>query len=70
MTWRAARCPGCDGAARAALARAELGYHVKEMLGGFEYRVREGFAYGTPRGRERRAADPLTTVVESAACGC
>ncbi|MEV5237017.1 rhodanese-like domain-containing protein [Streptomyces pseudogriseolus] len=62
--------PGCDGAARAALALAELGYRVKEMLGGFEYWVREGYAYETSRGRERRAADPLTTVVDADACGC
>ncbi len=62
--------PGCDGAARAALALAELGHRVKEMLGGFEYWVREGYAYATPRGRERRAADPLTTVVDLGACGC
>ncbi|MCI3155587.1 rhodanese-like domain-containing protein [Streptomyces werraensis] len=62
--------PGCDGAARAALALAELGYRVKEMLGGFEYWVREGYAYETSRGGERRAADPLTTVVDADACGC
>jgi rhodanese-related sulfurtransferase len=29
--------PGCDGATRAALAFARLGYHVKEMIGGIEY---------------------------------
>ncbi|XMA36229.1 rhodanese-like domain-containing protein [Streptomyces albogriseolus] len=52
--------PGCDGAARAALALAQLGYRVKEMLGGFEYWVREGYVFETARGRERRAADPLT----------
>ncbi len=40
------------------------------MLGGFEYWVREGYAYTTPRGRERRAADPLTAVVDADACGC
>ncbi|MGA5164222.1 rhodanese-like domain-containing protein [Streptomyces pseudogriseolus] len=62
--------PGCDGAARAALAFAELGYRVKEMLGGFEYWVREGYVYETSRGPERRAADPLTTVVDADACGC
>ncbi|MER6027020.1 rhodanese-like domain-containing protein [Streptomyces sp. NPDC001851] len=50
--------PGCNGATRAALALAELGYQVKEMLGGFEYWVREGFAHETWRGREQRAADP------------
>ena len=62
--------PGCDGAARAALALAELGHPVKEMLGGFEYWVREGYAYETPRGLERGAGDPLTTVVDSGVCGC
>ncbi|WP_439947640.1 rhodanese-like domain-containing protein [Streptomyces sp. BBFR109] len=62
--------PGCDGATRAALALAELGYRVKEMLGGFEYWVREGFAHETRQGVERRTADPLTAPAEGDACGC
>ncbi|MEW2572087.1 rhodanese-like domain-containing protein [Streptomyces sp. NPDC047070] len=62
--------PGCNGATRAALALAELGYQVKEMLGGFEYWVREGFEFETWEGRERRAADPLTAPVGAADCGC
>jgi rhodanese-related sulfurtransferase len=62
--------PGCNGATRAALALAELGYRVKEMLGGFEYWVREGFAFETWRGRERRTADPLTAPVGADHCGC
>ncbi|MFF8959896.1 rhodanese-like domain-containing protein [Streptomyces sp. NPDC014894] len=62
--------PGCDGAARAALALARLGLRVKEMLGGFEYWVREGFGYETRDGREQRAADPLTAPVAAADCGC
>ncbi|MFI8299770.1 rhodanese-like domain-containing protein [Streptomyces nigra] len=62
--------PGCNGATRAALALAELGYQVKEMLGGFEYWVREGFAYETWEGRENRPADPLTAPVTDADCGC
>ncbi|GLX47776.1 sulfurtransferase [Streptomyces hygroscopicus subsp. hygroscopicus] len=61
--------PGCNGATRAALALAELGYQVKEMLGGFEYWVREGFAYETWQGPERRDADPLSAPV-AGACGC
>jgi rhodanese-related sulfurtransferase len=61
--------PGCNGATRAALAFAELGYHVKEMLGGFEYWVREGLEFETRQGRERRAADPLTAP-GGAYCGC
>ncbi|MEU8523463.1 rhodanese-like domain-containing protein [Streptomyces sp. NBC_01216] len=62
--------PGCNGATRAALALAELGYQVKEMLGGFEYWVREGFAYETWEGPERRGADPLTAPADAGDCGC
>ncbi|WP_320775333.1 rhodanese-like domain-containing protein [Streptomyces sp. CRN 30] len=62
--------PGCDGAARAALALAELGYRVKEMVGGFEYWVREGLAHETWRGVEREPADRLTAPVDAADCGC
>ncbi|WP_405814789.1 rhodanese-like domain-containing protein [Streptomyces sp. NBC_01390] len=62
--------PGCNGATRAALALAQLGYQVKEMLGGFEYWVREGFEFETWEGRERRAADALTAPVDAAECGC
>lgn len=61
--------PGCDGATRAALALAELGYRVKEMLGGFEYWAREGLAYETGRGPGRRDTDPLTAPV-AGDCGC
>ncbi|MGW4039469.1 rhodanese-like domain-containing protein [Streptomyces sp. NPDC004778] len=62
--------PGCNGATRAALALAQGGFQVKEMLGGFEYWVREGFAYETWEGGARRAADPLTAPVDAADCGC
>ncbi|MFF6824875.1 rhodanese-like domain-containing protein [Streptomyces longwoodensis] len=62
--------PGCNGATRAALALAELGFQVKEMLGGFEYWVREGFAYDTWQGPEQRPADPLTAPVGADDCGC
>ena len=34
--------PGCNGATKAARELAALGSPVKEMLGGFEYWVREG----------------------------
>lgn len=37
--------PGCNGATKAALEFAKLGYPVREMIGGFEYWVREGHAY-------------------------
>jgi rhodanese-related sulfurtransferase len=62
--------PGCNGATRAALALAELGYQVKEMLGGFEYWVREGLEFETREGRERRAVDALTAPVDATNCGC
>ncbi|WP_189537550.1 rhodanese-like domain-containing protein [Streptomyces roseolilacinus] len=62
--------PGCNGATRAALALAELGYRVKEMLGGFEYWAREGFPYETREGRRHRDADPLTAPVGADDCGC
>lgn len=61
--------PGCNGATRAALALAQLGFQVKEMLGGYEYWVREGFAYETWEGPARKDADPLTAPVEGE-CGC
>ncbi|SDM42990.1 rhodanese-like domain-containing protein [Streptomyces wuyuanensis] len=62
--------PGCNGATRAALALAELGFRVKEMLGGFEYWVREGFPYETRQGAGRRDPDPLTAPVGAEDCGC
>jgi rhodanese-related sulfurtransferase len=62
--------PGCNGATRAALALATLGFRVKEMLGGMEYWIREGFAYETADGPARREADPLTAPVGADDCGC
>ena len=57
--------PGCNGATRAALALALQGYAVREMIGGAEYWVREGFALRTRDGEMAREADPLV-----APCGC
>lgn len=62
--------PACDGATRAALAFAMLGYRVKEMIGGIEYWIREGFAVESSQGTTRSAADPLTAPAGTAACGC
>ena len=61
--------PGCDGATRAALALAGAGYSVKEMIGGIEYWIREGFPVRTPDGDVVADADPRTAPV-AAACGC
>ncbi|MEV1050001.1 rhodanese-like domain-containing protein [Streptomyces sp. NPDC049887] len=62
--------PGCDGATRAALALSRLGYRVKEMIGGIEYWIREGFPVASPTGTEQREADPLTAPIGSATCAC
>ena len=62
--------PGCNGATRAALEFARLGYPVKEMIGGYEYWVREGFPVQTETGLIRRPADDLTTALTGASCGC
>ncbi|MFI9723130.1 rhodanese-like domain-containing protein [Streptomyces sp. NPDC052396] len=61
--------PGCDGATRAALALARLGYRVKEMLGGIEYWIREGFTVETWEGERRLPVDVLTAPAEGD-CGC
>lgn len=62
--------PGCDGATRAALALARLGYRVKEMIGGIEYWIREGFPVETAVGTVRQAPDPLTAPSGAVACDC
>lgn len=35
--------PGCNGSTKAAAALAGLGFKVKELIGGIEYWVKEGF---------------------------
>lgn len=62
--------PGCNGATRAALQFAKLGYQVKEMIGGFEYWAREGYPVEDDGGRVTRAKDPLTVPVNAIACDC
>ena len=58
--------PGCNGATRAALVLAERGFAVKEMIGGIEYWVREGFPVRTKEGDVGQEPDPLTAP----SCGC
>ncbi|WP_157248639.1 rhodanese-like domain-containing protein [Nonomuraea typhae] len=62
--------PGCNGATRAALEFAKLGYAVKEMIGGFEYWAREGFPVATSAGVTRHPIDKLTAPVSGIACAC
>ena len=61
--------PGCNGATRAALEFALLGYPVKEMIGGFEYWVREGFAFDTVDGLAQLPPDALTNVAQAGLAG-
>jgi rhodanese-related sulfurtransferase len=75
--------PGCNGATRAGLIISELGYGVKEMIGGFEYWAREGLpvdkvvtdASGTAVTFDvTRPVDPLTSPLpalgQRIACDC
>ena len=57
--------PGCNGAAKAAFAFAGLGYRVKELLGGFEYWAREGYAYENHDGVVLPPPDALTAPVSA-----
>ena len=52
---------GCNASTRAAARLAELGFPVKEMLGGIDWWIRDGYPVETGTGVEE-------TV--SAACGC
>ncbi|MBN1094409.1 hypothetical protein JKP75_18780 [Blastococcus sp. TML/M2B] len=61
--------PGCNGATRAGLALARLGFRVREMIGGFEYWAREGLPVATADGVSARPADPLTAPA-GVSCGC
>jgi rhodanese-related sulfurtransferase len=64
--------PACNGGTRAALEFALVGHPVKEMIGGFEYWAREGFAVESAAGVTRPTPDPLTNVVQGpgAAISC
>ncbi|MFJ5957314.1 rhodanese-like domain-containing protein [Paenarthrobacter sp. NPDC092416] len=54
--------PGCNGSTFAALAFAELGYSVKEMMGGIEYWIRNGLPVETSSGMSSQKPDPLVTA--------
>ena len=62
--------PGCNGATRAALEFARLGYRVKEMIGGYEYWVREGLPCTNRDGPVRRPPTPLTAPGPGISCDC
>lgn len=62
--------PGCNGATRAALEFAKLGYQVKEMIGGFEYWAREGYPIENDAGAIVRSKDELTAPLDAISCAC
>jgi rhodanese-related sulfurtransferase len=55
--------PGCNAGQKAALAFARLGYDVREMIGGYEYWVREGQPFENDEGPCERIFDPTVMVV-------
>lgn len=55
--------PGCNAGAKGALEFAKLGYSVKEMIGGYEYWVREGQPAENDEGPLPRVFDPQVMVV-------
>jgi rhodanese-related sulfurtransferase len=61
--------PACNGGTKAALALAERGYRVREMIGGFEYWAREGFDVEDRNGPLPAVVDPLVMPVAEG-CGC
>jgi rhodanese-related sulfurtransferase len=58
--------PGCNGATKAAAELSRRGFRVREMIGGIEYWIREGFPVRTDAGDELGKPDPLTALD----CGC
>lgn len=59
--------PGCNGGARGAVEFAQLGYSVREMIGGYEYWAREGLPVESAQGPLPRVFDPLVMPVRTTA---
>ena len=61
--------PGCNAGAKGALEFAKLGYSVKEMIGGYEYWVREGQPVENDEGPLPRVFDAQVMVVRQPVAG-
>jgi len=61
--------PGCNAGAKGALEFAKLGYSVKEMIGGYEYWVREGQPTDNDEGPLPRVFDSQVMVVRQTVAG-
>ena len=57
--------PGCNGGARGALEFARLGFAVREMIGGYEYWIREGQPTENDEGPLPRVFDAQVMVVRA-----
>ena len=55
--------PGCNAGAKGAIELAKLGYSVREMIGGYEYWVREGQPTENDGGPLPRVFDAQVMVV-------
>lgn len=55
--------PGCNAGAKGAVEFARLGYSVREMIGGYEYWVREGLPTENAQGALPRVFDPQVMYV-------
>lgn len=55
--------PGCNAGAKGAVEFAKLGYSVREMIGGYEYWVREGQPTENDEGELPRVFDPQVMYV-------
>jgi rhodanese-related sulfurtransferase len=63
--------PGCNGATKAAAKIAALGREVKEMIGGFEYYVREGYPVeGEDAARHHKDQSGLVVLPGETMVGC
>jgi rhodanese-related sulfurtransferase len=58
--------PGCNAGAKGALEFARIGYRVREMIGGYEYWVREGQPTENDQGPLARVFDAQVMVVRPA----
>jgi rhodanese-related sulfurtransferase len=63
--------PGCNAATKAAAKISALGREVKEMLGGFEYYVREGYPVeGEDAARHGKDQSGLVVLPSETMTGC
>jgi rhodanese-related sulfurtransferase len=61
--------PGCNAGAKGALEFAKLGYPVREMIGGYEYWIREGQPIENDEGPLPRVFDAQVMVVRQPVAG-